>query len=111
MKRILYASGSVLTGDEMAHVVALYATALAQSGKADTIFVPVIKDGRVNSVEIVIGPASQLIIEDAGDEFDEVFDDTPHLAELKTKLERLEHPEQVHPHPASDEDSHSLDDF
>lgn len=111
MKRILYASGSVLTGDDMAHVVALYATALAQSGKADTVSVPVIKEGLVNSVEIVIGPASQLIVEDAGDEFDATFDDSPYLAEVRAKLESLNHPAQVQPRPAPDRPQPSLDDF
>jgi hypothetical protein len=86
-------------------------TALAQSGTADTIFVPVIKDGLVNSVEIVIGPASQLIIEDAGNEFEEAFDDAPPLAEVRAKLERLQHPEQVRPRPAAERPQPSLDEF
>ncbi|MBC7589643.1 MAG: hypothetical protein H7226_01190 [Salinibacterium sp.] len=111
MKLILYAGGSVLTGDVVAHSVAEYATALAQAGKADTVRIPVIKDGRLNSVELVIGPASQLIIEDAGGDFEDAFHDDTQLGTVLEKLKALRNPEQVQPRPSTAGDDSSLDDL
>ncbi len=111
MKRILYSSGSVLTGDDVAHAVALYATSLARAGAADLVRIPVIKDGLPGTVEIVIGPASQLIIEDAGDEFDVDFDSDPYLQRLVESRSRLDNPPTVEPGPRAAGDSWSLDDL
>ena len=110
MKLIHYAGGSVLTGDDVAHTVAEYATALAQAGKADTVRIPVIKDGLLNAVELVIGPASQLIIEDTVEEFEDAFHDGTLLGAVLAKLEALRNPEQVQPRPPTARDDPSLDD-
>ncbi|MGV8896073.1 MAG: hypothetical protein ACOH10_00940 [Rhodoglobus sp.] len=111
MKRILYSSGSVLTGDEIAHAVALYATSLARAGQADTVSLPVIQDGVPGMVEIVIGPTSQLIVEDAGDEFDADFDAGPYLERLAERRRELENPPAIQPEPTDDTESLSLDDL
>ena len=111
MKRILYSSGSVLTGDKMAHAVAMYATSLARTGQAASVCIPVIKDGLPAMAEFVIGPASQLIVEDAGVEYDADFDDGPFLLQLAESRDRLDNPPKVEPRARDAGDSLSLDDF
>jgi hypothetical protein len=66
MKRIYYASGSVLTGDAIAESVLAYARALAKSPLADIIHIPVIVTGQDHSgmASLLVGPASQLMCVD-----------------------------------------------
>ena len=98
MKRILYASGSVLTGDEIADSVVKYATVLAKVGSADTITIPVVKDHVPNTVEMLVGPSSQFIIEDAVDESEAPGTDyAEFVAEIDEKRELLEHPASIQP--------------
>lgn len=63
MKRIFYASGSVLTGDSMAEAVVRYAEALAMRDTSDTIDIPIALDsGGLGRAQLLIGPASQLVV-------------------------------------------------
>jgi hypothetical protein len=93
MKRILYANGSVLTGDDIATSVVRYATALARAKTADTVRIPIMRDDRQSTVEMLIGPSSQLIIEDAGE--GRIADSEVFLDELETKRDRIEHPPPI----------------
>lgn len=95
MKRILYASGSVLTGDAIAHAVVRYATILARAGSADLITIPVLQAGDRGTVEMLIGPSSQLMVEDAGPGPMETLDEESFLAELEARRDTLEHPRPV----------------
>jgi hypothetical protein len=111
MKRILYSGGSVLTGDNIAHSVAMYAASLARAGSADAVIIPMVKDGILGTIEIVIGPASQLMVEDAGVEFDAEFNDGPYLEMLAERRSRLDNPPGVQPSAPATEESTALDDF
>jgi hypothetical protein len=64
MKRILYAGGSFLTGDDIADAVMDYAAELANAGKAAKLVVPALDlEQRPEFVSLVIGPSSQLMAE------------------------------------------------
>lgn len=76
MKLIHYAGETFLTGDGVADALLDYATALARRARADRVALPVISDGELARIEIVLGPASQLVVETR--EFDE-----PHAHELQ----------------------------
>lgn len=62
MKRIHYAGGTLVTGDDLADAVLIYAQALANSGKADAVTVPILlPDDSVVDATMLLGPASQLV--------------------------------------------------
>jgi hypothetical protein len=111
MKRILYANGSVLTGDAVAHSVVLYATTLAKAGSADAILVPVVEEDGGTTVEMLIGPSSQLIIEDAGEDPASVFEYESFRAEIERRRDSVEHPPSVRPRWTSDTGASHLDDL
>ncbi|RIJ59881.1 hypothetical protein [Clavibacter phaseoli] len=73
---IHYADGRYLTGDDIARAVVECAQALAREGTAAaTVTVPIrLPEGGVGSVAILIGPASQIVVEEAGDSDDELRD-------------------------------------
>jgi hypothetical protein len=63
MKRISYAGGSITTGDQLAEAVMEYATVLARTGGADAVTIPAVSDdGGIFAVELLVGPASQLVV-------------------------------------------------
>ena len=66
MKRILYATAEFTTDDEIADALLEYASVLAIINSADVVQFPGLDtDGTVRRMEIVIGPASQLLAMDA----------------------------------------------
>ncbi|OUE24301.1 hypothetical protein [Clavibacter michiganensis] len=73
---IRYADGRYLTGDDIARAVVECAEALACEGTAAaTVTVPVwLPEGGVGRVEILVGPASQIVVEPAGPAEDELRD-------------------------------------
>jgi len=63
MKRIYYSSGSVVTGDRIAEAVIVYAEILALRDTSDTIDVPIsLSSGQIGRAQLLIGPASQLVM-------------------------------------------------
>ncbi|WP_066516414.1 hypothetical protein [Curtobacterium ammoniigenes] len=69
MKKIHYSDAVILTSDDAADAVLDYATALAKSGRADSIDVPSVDDdGFGVVVRMLVGPASQMVIEPALDD-------------------------------------------
>jgi len=61
MRRVYYSSGSMLTGDAIAHAVLEYAEALAKDGRADIVEIPVVlASGSTGTATLLIGPSSQL---------------------------------------------------
>ncbi|WP_308726721.1 hypothetical protein [Clavibacter sp. VKM Ac-2542] len=76
MHTIHYADGRYLTGDDIARAVVECAQALAREGMAAaTVTVPVwLPEGGVGEVDILIGPASQIVVEPAGPSEDELRD-------------------------------------
>ena len=67
MRRINYAGGTIITGDEIAEALLSYAAALANANRAATIHVPVAIESEgsiaVHPAEVLVGPASQLVAE------------------------------------------------
>jgi hypothetical protein len=62
MKSVSYAGLTFSTADAIADALLLLAAALGQNERAETVEIPVVDDdGRPNSVQLVIGPASQFI--------------------------------------------------
>lgn len=69
MKWIRYIESSVLTSDAAADAVLSYARTLAQHHSADSVDVPAVGDDGSNIiVSMLVGPASQLVIEPAPDD-------------------------------------------
>ena len=65
MKRIHYASGSLLTGDDIADVLVRFAAALAHNNDAAEVRAPaIVEDGSRGEVLMLLGPASQILAED-----------------------------------------------
>jgi hypothetical protein len=61
MRRLHYAGGQLLTADTTCKAVLRYARALADSGTADVVSVPVVGDaGAPAMAHLLIGPASQM---------------------------------------------------
>jgi 3-polyprenyl-4-hydroxybenzoate decarboxylase len=88
MRRLTYAGLSVNTGDEIAELVLEYARVLANAQLAATVDVPVrAKDGSIEQVELLVGPASQITSEPAHGVGDELID-----REASAKLRRLIEP-------------------
>ena len=64
MKRIHYASGSLLTGDAIADAVVRFAAMLADNAAAAEVRAPAILDtGEVGEAHLLLGPASQILAE------------------------------------------------
>ena len=76
MKRIHYASGSVLTGDAIADVLVKYAAALATNTAAAEVHAPaILEDGEVGEIVMLLGPASQIMAETEHFDGPELLDD------------------------------------
>jgi hypothetical protein len=88
MQIIHYGEASYVTGDAIAHAVIEYAKALARAESSDTVAMPFRHDdGSKGWLELLIGPASQIVLErlDApGDEIldQELVDDVMRKADL-----------------------------
>jgi hypothetical protein len=89
MKRIHYASGSLLTGDDIADVLLRFAAALAHNNAAAEVHAPVVlENGGTGEVLLLLGPASQILAEDeefAGAE----LRDEPFVTEFERKIAAL----------------------
>lgn len=93
MKRIFYVNGSVITGNKTAEIVLAYAQALANSEGSDTIDIPVLGDhGETARAQLLIGPASQLMVVSQTAEAPEL-DDLEAIERIEKKISGLNHPE------------------
>jgi hypothetical protein len=62
MKRIYHSGGSIVTGDDLADAVMLYAEALGNRHETDVVDIPVLaEDGSRGRAQILIGVSSQLM--------------------------------------------------
>ncbi|MBC7724773.1 MAG: hypothetical protein H7146_08495 [Burkholderiaceae bacterium] len=92
MKRIFYASGSVVTGDRTADAVVRYAQALAQREASDMIDIPIFAAGGTAArAQLLIGPASQLMVVSEVPRHQE-FDDEETLGRIDQRMEALLRP-------------------
>jgi predicted phage gp36 major capsid-like protein len=89
MKRLDYAGGGFVTGDREAAAILEYAAALANADRSATI--PAIglnEEGEQQSVELLVGPASEIIVEDSK-VTGELPDPEPFLAEIRRRIDEL----------------------
>jgi hypothetical protein len=64
MQIIHYGEATYVTGDAVAHAVIEYAKALARAESSDTVAMPFRRDDGTNGqLELLIGPASQIVLE------------------------------------------------
>jgi hypothetical protein len=64
MQIIHYGEATYVTGDDIAHAVIAYAMALARAESSDTVTMPFRRDdGTDGQLELLIGPASQIVLE------------------------------------------------
>jgi hypothetical protein len=62
VKKLMYAGTEILTGDDIAQALLALAGALAQTGDADTVEIPVLDaDGSRTTALVLVGPASQIV--------------------------------------------------
>lgn len=111
MKRIYYASGSVVTGDRTARAVLSYAQALSETESSATIDIPILAhDGTTVRAQLLIGPASQILAvpeQPTHDVHDLAgLDDESVLQVLELKVEGLLSP-KAQPVPYEDVAEHS----
>lgn len=104
MKRIIYAGSEFLTGDEIAVALLRYSAALAEVGDAETVTIPALEDdGSIGSVDLLVGPASQIVAMPAGRGETELIDDGI-IAELDARTRRLRPVAVVDPEPPAEMD-------
>lgn len=96
MKYIHYDSSTILTSDDVADAVIEYAAALSGGDRADTVAVPAVApDGTRTTTKILIGPASEIVVEEA--EEDELeADDAQFVARLRAAARTFGHAEPIH---------------
>ncbi len=93
MKRIFYVNGSVITGDRTAEAVLAYAQALARREGSDTIDIAVVGElGETARAQLLIGPASQLMVVSQATTMEELDDDIA-IALIERRTIGLTHPE------------------
>lgn len=96
MKHIRYDSTTILVGDDVADAVIEYAAALAGGDRADTVEVPAVaEDGTMTTTKVLIGPSSEIVIEDA-DEDELELDDGDFVARLRAAAKTFGHSEPIH---------------
>jgi hypothetical protein len=92
MRRVYYSSGSMLTGDTIAHAVLEYAEALAKDGRADIVEIPVVlPTGNQGTATLLIGPSSQLASVSEESDLREPDDDSL-VGQLRDRAMRLGSP-------------------
>ncbi|MCM6761422.1 hypothetical protein NB037_03235 [Rathayibacter sp. ZW T2_19] len=108
MKRLHYAGGALLVGDAVAHEILAYARELGLRGIADTVRVAGTSlEGEREQAELLIGPASQLLLveDDAPEDPDA---DAATLADLAERTRALTPRVE---HVAAEEQSDAVDEY
>jgi hypothetical protein len=89
MYRVTYAGETFFTGQALGDVVLDYARGLALKDRADTVEIPgLLEDGSPTVVELLIGPASQMVMT-VVDSDDEEPADQSIVADLTRRLDSL----------------------
>ena len=95
MKRILYSGGSVVTGDRVADAVLEYASELARQESSDTLQIPSVSDaGTAGHTQLLLGPASQFIVEEVETSVDDPTD-ADLVERIREKTAHLQAPKPV----------------
>lgn len=96
MMRVEYAGGTMLTGSQIADAVLRYASALSDAHLSMSLDVPGrTADGVNGRFQILLGPASQILVEPTGDP-DEIVD-AEFLVEINRVTALLLEPPNVEP--------------
>jgi hypothetical protein len=96
MKNIRYDNSVILTSDDVADAVIEYAAALSGGDRADTVEVPAVApDGTMTTTKILIGPASELVVEDT-DEDELEMEHTDFVERLRSAAKTFGHHEPIH---------------
>ncbi|OII09094.1 hypothetical protein [Curtobacterium sp. MCBA15_008] len=102
MKHIQYDGSTILTSDDVADAVIEYAAALAGGDRADTVAVPAVADdGTMTTTKILIGPSSEIVVEDT-EEDDLEVEQEEFVARLRAAAETFGHAEPIHADTRSD---------
>ncbi|WIB33085.1 hypothetical protein [Curtobacterium sp. MCSS17_005] len=102
MKHIHYDSSMILTSDDVADAVIEYAAALAGGDRANTVAIPsVAHDGTMTTTKVLIGPSSEIVVEDAEEDELEV-EDREFVTRLRAAAETFGHSEIIHASTRSD---------
>ena len=103
MKHIHYDGSIVTTGNAIAQAVIEYAAVLGANGRSDTVNVPTFDEHGTSTVAtLLIGPASQIVLDDAPD--DELEPEDPEFVERLRAASRAagdERPAHVDPEGAA----------
>lgn len=76
MRKVIYAGTAFFTGDRIAEALLEYANLLAHRNLSETVYVPArTPDGVHGDIEVLIGPASQLVSEPTNEESEEIVDE------------------------------------
>lgn len=110
MKRIAYAEEWLTTDDEVADLVLAYARALARKDTADTVIIPVLEGATLRHAQILIGPASQIIVVESDEQAPGDFEAADARADLAARLDRLVAPRPV-PYDEDEAQPETLPDF
>lgn len=95
MKSILYSGGIVVTGDRIADAVLEYASELARHESSDTVRIPTLNEaGESGLTQLLLGPASQFVVEEVDLPFDEPIDEVL-LGAITEKTMHLQDPKPV----------------
>jgi hypothetical protein len=90
MRKIYYAGGAVLTGDQTCKAVLRLARALAMKNQSDIIEFPIVEEGgQVMTAHLLIGPASQISSVPVSGALDEP-NDVEVIAELERRTRELQ---------------------
>ncbi|WP_291049579.1 hypothetical protein [Herbiconiux sp.] len=90
MRALHYIDDVLIVDDEVCLAVFEYAVALARSGSADLITIPILWGGRRESANLVLGPSSQLFCTPtAADGADADLRDATLTAELRQRTAML----------------------
>jgi hypothetical protein len=102
MKHIRYDSATILTSDDVADAVIEYAAALSGGDRADTVAVPAVAhDGTMTTTKILIGPSSELVVEDA-DEDELELENDEFVERLRAAAQSFGHSEPIHANTRND---------
>jgi hypothetical protein len=86
VKELIYAGGKTIVSDELAEAITDYAQIMATNGDSGVIEFPAVgEDGTVGMSRLLLGPASQIIVEPVTAEPSNL-DDTEVIAELKARI-------------------------
>lgn len=107
MKLLQYADEHWLIGNDAAKALVEYAVALANDGRADSVDVRMLNPtGRIQTVSLLVGPATMLTLTDSDSEADEP-DNTEPIALMTERTRQLTTPPTAQPY----EQDTSLSDY